>query len=306
LPSEFQGPATTITKIAAGLSGAGVYRVDADGQAFVLKVSAEGEPLENWRGKLHIQQLAANAGLAPRVIHADEARRAIVSAFVVDRSFPAFYGDPRTREAAIAQLGRMVRRMHALPLPPEAKSRDAVEFLTAIWSGLANFALPAFVGDAVRRVLAEEPPASSHAPVLSHNDLNPTNLVYDGENLLLLDWETAGPNDPFYDLAAASVFFRMDEGTCQRLLGAYEGEPVSSLPARFAYNRRVVAVLCGAAFLHLARRLGHAGATGEETLDAAGTLSDFYARLRSGSVNLASAEGQWSFGLALVKASAAM
>ncbi|MFL5349640.1 MAG: phosphotransferase [Hyalangium sp.] len=304
LPADLRGPTTTITRVAAGQSGAGVYRVEAAGQAFVLKLSGESEPLAGWRRKVHTQQLAANTGLAPRVIHVDEERRAVVSAFVVDRSFPAFYWDPRTREAALTQLGRTVRRVHELPLPPDADVKEPREFLAALWSGLvANFALPTFVGEAVQRVLTEEPPARERAPVLSHNDVNPTNLVYDGENLLLLDWETAGPNDPFYDLAAISVFLRMDEATCQRLLAAYDGEPVSRLPARFAYSRRLVAVLCGVAFLHLSRQFGHAGATGGETLDSTPSLSDFYQRLRTGSLNLATGEGRWWFGLALVKAS---
>ena len=302
LPANLRGPSTTITRIAAGLSGAGVYRVEAAGQAFVLKLSAEDEPLTGWRRKLHIQQLAANAGLAPRIIHMDEARRAVVSAFVSDRSFPAFYGDPRTREAALAQLGRTVRRVHELALPPEADSADPREFLATTWSGLvADFALPAFVGDAVRGLLAEEAPARERALVLSHNDVNPTNLAYDGENLLLLDWETAGPNDPFYDLAAISVFLRMDEGTCQRLLAAYDGEPVSALPAPFAYSRRLVAVLCGATFLHLARQSGHPGASGEETLGSTPSLAEFYQRMRAGLLNIATGEGQWWFGLALIR-----
>jgi aminoglycoside phosphotransferase len=302
LPTDLRGPTTTITRVATGLSGAGVYRVEAAGQAFVLKISSEGEPLEGWRRKLHIQQLAANAGLAPRVVHKDEARRAIVSAFVVDRSFPALYGDPRTREAALAQLGRTVRRVHELPLPPDANSKDPRELLATLWSGLgANFALPTFVGDAVRRELTAEAPAPERAPVLSHNDVNPTNLVYDGENLMLLDWETAGPNDPFYDLAAISVFLRMDEATCQRLLAAYDGAPVSRLPARFAYSRRLVAVLCGAMFLHLAHQSGHVGATGGETLDSTPSLSDFYQQLRTGSLSLATGDGRWGFGLALIK-----
>lgn len=305
LPADLQGPTTTITRIAAGLSGAGVYRVEAAGQAFVLKISGEGEPPTGWRGKLHIQQRAANAGLAPRVIHVDEARRAVVSAFVVDRSFSAFYRNPRTHEAALTQLARTVRRVHELPLPPDADSKDPRELIAAIWSGLgASFALPTFVGDAVRRVLTEEAPARERALVLSHNDVNPSNLIYDGENLLLLDWETAGPNDPFYDLAALSVFLRMDEGTCQRLLTAYDGETVSRLPARFGYSRRLVAVLCGAAFLRLARQSGHAGATGEETLDSTPSLGEFYQRMLGGALNVATAEGQWWFGLALVKESA--
>jgi len=304
LPAELRGPDTTITRIAAGLSGAGVYRVEAAGQAFVLKTVGDDVPADAWRRKLHVQRLAADAGLAPRVVHVDEERRAVVSDFVADRSLAAFYGDPRTRDAAISLLGRTVRRVHALPLPADAEAKTPRAFLAEVWSALAaaDFAVPAFVRDAARRVLAEEPAASERPAVLSHNDVNPTNLVFDGENLLLVDWDTAGPNDPFFDLAAIAVFLRMDEDTSRALLAAYDGAPVSSLPARFVYDRRVVAVLCGTGFLRLARLGGHAGATGEETVDSAPSLVEFYQRLRTGAVSIATAEGQWAFGLALVKA----
>ena len=153
LPAALRGPAATITPIAAGLSGTGVYRVEAAGQAFVLKVSAEadGEPLDAWRRRVHVQRLAADAGLAPRVVYVDEARRAVVSDFVACRSFSALYGDPRTREAALSLLGRTLRRLHELPLPPGEDAKDPRDLLAALWSGLADFALPVFVGEAVRR-----------------------------------------------------------------------------------------------------------------------------------------------------------
>jgi thiamine kinase-like enzyme len=303
LPEDLRGRNTTITPLAAGLSGADVYRVEAGGDAFVLKIAGEGEPLADWRRKRHIQQLAAGAGLAPRVIHVDEARRAVLSAFIVDRSFAAFYWNPHTHEAALVQLARTLRRVHELPLQSDADSMDARERLADVWSRLTSFALPVFVGDAVRRVLTEEVPARERALVLSHNDVNPGNLVYDGEYLLLVDWEVAGPNDPFFDLAAIAVFLRMDDATCLRLLAAYDGVPVSTLPPRFAYSRRLVAVLCGAIFLHLARNNGLAGVSGEDTFDSTPSLGEFYLRLRSGVFGLAEGEGQWVFGLSLVKAS---
>jgi aminoglycoside phosphotransferase (APT) family kinase protein len=303
LPAELQGPATTITRVAAGLSGAGVYRVDVGGQASVLKISDESEPLARWRAKLRIQQLASNAGLAPRIIHVDEARRAMVSEFVVDRSFPALYWNPDTREAAIALLGRTVRRLHEIPLPVEAEGKSARDFLAGIWALVGQSSpLPAFVSDAVERVLAEDAPVAERAAVLSHNDVNPTNLVYDGERLLLLDWETSGPNDPYYDLAAVSVFLRMDDDTCKSLLAAYDGALVSAVPAGFSYFRRVAGLLCGAMFLHLARQTGYAGASGQETVESTLSLGDVYQRLRAGSVNLTTGEGKWLLGLALVKA----
>src|SRR5262245_28323560 len=39
LPAALRGPTTKIAQIAAGLSGAGVYRVDAGGRSYVLKIA---------------------------------------------------------------------------------------------------------------------------------------------------------------------------------------------------------------------------------------------------------------------------
>jgi thiamine kinase-like enzyme len=304
LPANLQSTATTITRIAAGFSGAGVYRVEALGQTFVLKISDEGELPAVWRRKVHIQELAANAGLTPRVVHVDETRRAVVSAFAVDRSFRAFYGDPRTRDTAIAQLSQTVRRVHELPLPPGAESRDPRDLLANIWAGLdEHAALPRFVGEAVQRGLTEVPTANDRALVLSHNDVNPTNLLYDGRNVLLLDWDAAGPNDPLYDLATVAVFLRMDEQTCQRLLTAYDGEQVATLPAGFVYLRRLVAVTVGTMFLRLARQDGHTSTSAEATLEATLSLGDCYQRMRNGELNVATGEGKFTFGLALIRES---
>jgi aminoglycoside phosphotransferase (APT) family kinase protein len=307
LPSALQGPNTQLSRIAAGLSGAGVYRVEAAGETFVLKVASPDEPLGDWQRKLATLRQAAQAGLAPRVLHADESRRAIVSAFVVDRSFAAFYGDPRTRVQALELLGQTMRRVHALPVSPEQTPADPRAMLGSVWSRLTqDFTVPAFVTSAVERLLAERVPPSERALVLSHNDVNPTNLVYDGQSLLLLDWDTAAPNDPFYDIAAVSVFFRMDDHTTLSLLGAHDGAKPSALPAGLAYQRRLVAVLCGVVFLNLARHGGYPGSTGSETLESTLGLGDFYERLRSGASSIASAEGQWGFGLALLKAGATL
>lgn len=307
LPSALRGPATTVTRIAAGMSGAGVHRVESAGQVFVLKVAAGTESDWNWHHALHVQRLAADAGLAPRIVHVDEARRAVLTDFVTDRSFPLFFRNPSTREAALTLLGRTVRRIHALPIPASAAVRNPREFLAQVWSGLqGGFPLPDFARHATQRMLAEAPPAGEGVRVLGHNDLNPTNLIYDGESLLLLDWATAGPMDSLYDLATLAVFLRMDEGTCLRLLSEYDGTPCTGLPPRFRYYRRLVAALIGTMQLYLARNMKHAGATGAETLDSTPTLGDFYQRMFTGALKLGTADGQWAFGLTLLKESLAL
>lgn len=254
LPVELRGEA--IEPIAAGMSGAGVYRV---GAAHVLKVSDPTEPLEVWQRKAEIQASAATAGIAPAILHTDEARRAIVTAFVADRGFAAWITSPETRATAIETLGRTLRAIHELPIPEGAIVPDSLALLAKFEAGLEDFPIPATVGEAIARVVSDVPPEHGRAIVLSHNDVNPTNLVFDGEHLLLLDWETAAPNEAFYDLAAVSMLLRMDVPTCLQLLAAHDGVASEVLPARFAYDRRLIATLIGCALLNLARQVGHPG-----------------------------------------------
>lgn len=307
MPASLRGGDTRITRVVAGLSGAGVHRVEAAGRAFVLKVAAPTEPVDEWRRRVAIQERAAQAGLAPAIVHVDETRRAVVSAFVVDRSLPMLFGNPATRARAVNELGRMLRRVHELPLVSESGARDPRQLLGELWAGVsAGFAVPAFAGGVVGRVLAEPAPSSERPQVTSHNDVNPTNLVWDGERLLLVDWDVAGPNEPFYDLAAIAVFFRMDDDTCKALLAAHDGAAPATLPARFAYDRRLVSALCGTMFMQLARLGGHAGASGEETLASTASLADIHAAMRAGALSVATADGRWRFGLALLKESASL
>jgi len=304
LPAALRGPATTFTRLSAGLSGAGVHRVDAGGRAYVLKVISPDEPLDAWRRATRAAERAAAAALAPRVVHADEGRRAVVSELVVDRSFPPLLGDPRTRDAALELLGRTLRRVHDLPVDEGGPPADPRALLGGVAPALLGWAgLPAFARDALRAALEVEPPACGRAPVQSHNDVNPTNLVLDGERLLLLDWTTAAPNEPYWDLATIAMFLRLDDAACLRLLAAHEGAPVDALPARFVHDRRLAAVLCGAMFLAMASRGGHAGAAGA-TRGEAPTLGDVYGRLRAGGLSVATAEGQWQLGLALTRTGA--
>ncbi len=321
LPLSLRGPETRMTRISDGFSGAEVYRVDADGRAFVLKIAPAEEDSRSWHRALEIRRRAAAAGLTPEVIHVDEARRSVLTPLVVDRSFAALYRDPASHKRAVAQLGQTLRHLHALPLPPEAEATGvpaswAVRatapraFLEISWAALttANIAVPDFVRGAADGALRALPPEPGRALVLSHNDMHPKNLVHDGVRLYLMDWDAAGPNEPFQDLATIAAFLGMDGITCRRLLSAYDDAPDAPLPARFLYDRRLIAALFGVGFLQLGYQSGYtagADASGGQTLEATPTLGEFHQRLQAGTLSLATGEGRWAFGLALARESVA-
>lgn len=111
----------------------------------------------------------------------------------------------------------------------------------------------------------------------------------------------------------------MDGPTCRRLLSAYDaaamdGPPSSSLEAqletplhkRFLYDRRLIAALCGVGFLQFGFSRGYtagANASVGQTLESTPALGEFYQKMRAGTLSLATGEGCWAFGLALVRES---
>ena len=60
--------------------------------------------------------------------------------------------------------------------------------------------------------------------------------------------------------------------------------------------------MCGSIFLSLAGHRGHAGSSSDEGM----TLAEAYAQMRTGALVVATGEGQWAFGLALLRQSLAL
>jgi aminoglycoside phosphotransferase (APT) family kinase protein len=222
----------------------------------------------------------------------------------VDRGLFPLVMDPRTRVSMVNQIGRTLRRVHDLPLPSGTPGIEPRRMLAQFADDVRGAALPTFVRHALDALRSEEPPAIERPLVVSHNDLNPSNVIYDGTRLMLVDWDVAAANEPLYDLATISLFLRLDDMTCAALIAAHDdaSEIADELPARFRYDRRLVGVMCGVGMLRAALGQGHAG-DASTAVEAAPTLAEVYQRMREGTLNLAHPDGQWSLGLALVKAS---
>ncbi|HEY4181107.1 MAG TPA: phosphotransferase [Kofleriaceae bacterium] len=294
LPPALRG--ATLTKIAMGQSGAGVYRVESNGTAYVLKISSDKDlataPFET---KLAMQTAASELGIAPRVIHVDHDRRAVLSELVEDRHFMMLWGNPATRERALQIIASTLSRLHALPIPAGAKTTDPRAMAAHLRDTVKRFMIPPWAREVIDTAIATEPPPDD-SRVLSHNDVNPTNFRFDGERLVLLDWDTVGPNDRYYDLASVALWFRMDDATCCALLSAHDGTAVSSLPARFVYDRKFIAAMCGTGFLFGAKSIGHPGDPTTPRIP----LADVYTKLRAGQLDPTSLDGRWMFAMGLL------
>ena len=57
--------------------------------------------------------------------------------------------------------------------------------------------------------------------VLTHHDLNPKNILFKNNSIKIIDWEYAGLNDRFFDLASICVEFSLNKKDEKLILQSY-------------------------------------------------------------------------------------
>ena len=188
-----------ITPIAGGASTASTFRLEAGGRRYLLRVEGEPSPLRNPHQYISMR-IAAEAGIAPDIHYIDEAARIAVIDFIEQQPLKTYPGGPR----ALAQaLGELLSRVQATPVFPHfVNYPDIVARLFAHVRRTGLFAAGLLDAHVERlELLREAYNAGSTRLVSSHNDSIPSNILFDGERLWLIDWESAYRNDPLVDVA---------------------------------------------------------------------------------------------------------
>jgi aminoglycoside phosphotransferase (APT) family kinase protein len=299
-PADRFGEVRDIVPIAVGLSGAASYAVTTSRGSFVLRI--QGDDRATWRRAVAMQQLAAEHGVAPPLELIDEAQAASVSVKVEGVPLGAALAEPAVRPAALADLVQRVVALHATPASAVPDFvLDAPSLAEDIWRAqVRRPGFPAWAASfgqrlaAATAVLARDP-----RRVVSHGDLHPANVLWDGARTWLLDWERAGLAHPHADLATLTTFMNLPDAAAFALLAAQERVALDEVARQtFRAARQRVRIVYGAVFLRLAPDLTTAPiARREETP----TLAECYERMRAGTLSSGNAEGQALIGAALLR-----
>lgn len=199
-----------IVELPGGLTNR-TYLVEADGRRGVLKVDERprSAPYNGREAESRIQAMAADAGLANRVIHADET--SYLTEYVEGHVWSRRDLD---RDDNLRRLAEALRILHSLPLT--GRAFDALSAAQDYRDSLDGRD-PLLAGRHVATIEAMRKP---HNLCLCHNDLVAGNII-DADGIRFLDWEYACDNDPLFDLATVVAHHHLSNRQAELLLDAY-------------------------------------------------------------------------------------
>lgn len=266
-----------IRPLSGGLSAALVFRILVRGTPYLLRLINPWAGVTDPTHQFTCMKTAAEAGIAPRIWYLNVDDRVMITDFVETKPLP---------DDMALLLAPAIRQLHSLPRFPKT-----VHYLDTVDQFMRRFQaaklLPESETEELSRgyaTVAGVYPRNDADLVASHNDLNPRNILFDGERVWLIDWEAAFLNDRYVDLAVVANFFVNDDAHEDAYLSAYFGEPVGEYRRSQFYLMRQMVHLFYATFLLLSA--ARSGRPIDSDLPAP-DFTEFHRRVVSGEVDLA-------------------
>lgn len=281
--------------LGGGLSTSQLYKLEVDKQICVARLSDPADPHNNLVREYDAMKLAAEQDLAPTVFHADAQTGVALIGFVEGLPLHTSLTDGTTFMHSLAKLNRTLHQGHRFQkdMPLTAK----VEF---VFKQMApDLAATELVKNAMMQMRMIEPllnDPDDERP--SHCDINPGNLLFDGERLWLIDWAAAAQESFYFDLACCSNFFfyRGVENE-QLFLQTYFERPLTKLEQeKYARMRTFVHIYYGIMFLYISGMQG-ARLLAQKEIDSLPMYAQFMSSVGQGKERMDNPKSQQRLGL---------
>lgn len=285
--------------LTGGMSAALVYKLTISQQNYLLRIVMQTDELNDPKRQYHCMQLAADAGIAPHVYYTDAEDALSITAFI---EAPPIWENFTDKTRLLQTLAQSIKAIHALPLFPKVvKFLDGVDIFIQQFQALNMFPEAATAAHFKHYKLIPLVYIRQQTDIVSsHNDLNPGNLLFDGQKLWILDWETAFENDRYIDLAIAAQFFAGNEEQENILLKTYFGDTLDDEKrARFFLMQQVVYMYYAMIMLRLAATSQPADTVHNADMNTP-ELQEVRTLIRNKELQLSTYEGKLLYGKTLL------
>ena len=233
---EWRGKDVSIQQLSGGLTNTN-YKIIVDGRPFFVRVPGESTELLaiDRKNEHHNTRAAANAGVAPKVLHHFPEHDVMVMEFLDGKTMSK---DALNEKGMPTRMAQSIKRLHA----GERFLTDFNMFrLTGYYLRLCSdrgIKTPDGYLDRLDTV-AQIEKAMSVKPLVAvpcNNDLLAENYIDDGKQLWLIDYEYSGNNDPTFELGNTCQEMQFSDEQIAEVCVAYFGKATPDLIARMKLN----------------------------------------------------------------------
>ncbi len=244
LVPQWQDATTVVTEEMLGGRTNSSFRVQVDGETFVLRLNAaNGAALGlDYEREYEILRHVGRAGVGPEPVYVSQDAGVLVMRYID--------GEPMSVESVrkpdnIRRIVRTLKKVHALP-PPRYRL-DLEEVVHRYCETVQESGLP-FAQHLVAlrpRIFARvrEWANGTEETCLCHNDLFHSNMI-DGAGISFIDWEYASVGDPMFELAALTQYHQFTGHHSEYLLEQYFNDASNVLRRRLRHTQAVFDLIC--------------------------------------------------------------
>lgn len=283
-----------VEALTRGLSASSISKLRIGENYYVAKVSDLNNPENNLVREYHAQIIGAKHKVAPAVYYSDPNAGIIIMDYIETRPISTV---ERNKLAMITKFANFVQRVHAC----DAFQADQSIFrkLEIIHSMLSeDFQQAEQIKSAMQIKADVEQYLNDEADLRPcHNDINPYNLLYDGNKFWLVDWAAAAQENFYFDLAACVMFFYLqNDSSIEAFLQAYFGRALSQAEKdKFYFMQTFVYIYYGIMFVFASNKQ-QVALLSQEEIDNLPNYAEFMEAIGAGKINLGDGKSQQQLG----------
>jgi len=217
-----------------GGSSSLTYKIIVTQKAYVLRVMGLDQPINNRDTQISCLIRAAALNIAPQCYYANAEHGIIIMGHI--------HAQPIIdRMRLLTELAGILHNLHQTKDFPPAHMQ-IFDYLPDLAAELKQYPLPDFLINYFAQITEIQKILTPHLTrAACHNDLNFQNILFDGTKLWLIDWEAAGKEDPFFDLATVCNQLCCNEAMENLFLINYFGQTITSFQQAKLYLMQQVA-----------------------------------------------------------------